>query len=84
VTLEGPETAVRRAVESRLRPALRPAVEVSAPVLLAGTGGSPTWRVLLRSRDRSAVARAGTLAARLVAETRGDLRARVDVDPEEV
>jgi primosomal protein N' (replication factor Y) (superfamily II helicase) len=84
VTLEGPETALRRAVESRLRPALGPAVEVSDPVLLAGTGGSPTWRVLLRSRDRSAVARAGTLAARLAAETRGDLRARVDVDPEEV
>jgi primosomal protein N' (replication factor Y) len=84
VTLEGPEKAVRRAVESRLRPALGPAVEMSPPVLLAGAGGSPTWRVLLRSRERSAVARAGTLAARLAAEGSGGLRVRVDVDPEEV
>jgi hypothetical protein len=53
---------------------------MSAPVLLAGAGG---WRVLLRSGDRSAVARAATQAARLAAETHG-LKARVDVDPEEV
>ena len=84
VTLKGPEKVVRRAVESRLRPSLGPAVEMSAPVLLAGTGGPPTWRVLLRSRERSTVARAGTLAARLAAESSGDLRVRVDVDPEEV
>jgi primosomal protein N' (replication factor Y) len=84
VTLEGSEEAVRRAVESRLRPTLGPAVEMTAPVLLPGTGGVPTWRVLLRSRVRSAVARTGTLAARLAAEARGDLRVRVDVDPEEV
>jgi primosomal protein N' (replication factor Y) len=84
VTLEGSEKAVRRAVESRLRPALGAAVKLSDPVLLAGTGGAPTtWRVLLRSRERSAVARAGTLAARLGAKGRGDLRVRVDVDPEE-
>jgi primosomal protein N' (replication factor Y) len=81
VTLEGPEYAVRRAVESRLRPALEPGVEMSEPVLLAGY--PPAWRVLLRSGVRSSVARAGTLAARLAAQTRG-LRARVDVDPEEV
>ena len=84
VTLEGPEKAVRHAVESRLRQALEPAVEMSAPVLLAGTGGSPTWRVLLRSRELSAVARAGTLAARLALESRAGMRVRVDVDPEEV
>ncbi len=83
LTLEGPEDAVRRAVESRLRPALEPGIEMSAPALLAGAGGSPTWRVLLRSGERPAVARAGTLAARLAAETHG-LKARVDVDPEEV
>jgi primosomal protein N' (replication factor Y) len=83
LTLEGPEDTVRRAVESRLRPALEPGVEMSAPVLLAGAGGSPAWRVLLRSGVRSAVARAATLAARLAAETHG-LKARVDVDPEEV
>ena len=83
LTLEGSEGAVRRAVESRPRTALEPEVVISAPVLLAGAGGSPTWRVLLRSRERSAVARAGTLAARLAAKTYG-LKARVDVDPEEV
>jgi primosomal protein N' (replication factor Y) (superfamily II helicase) len=83
LTLEGPEDTVRRAVESRLRPALEPGIQMSAPVLFAGAGGPPTWRVLLRSGDRSSVARAGTLAARLAAETRG-LKARVDVDPEEV
>jgi hypothetical protein len=82
LTLEGPADTVRHAVESRLRPALEPGVvEMSAPVLLAG--GSPAWRVLLRSAARPAVARAATLAARLAAETHG-LKARVDVDPEEV
>jgi primosomal protein N' (replication factor Y) (superfamily II helicase) len=81
--LEGPEDTVRGAVESRLRPDLEPGVEMSAPVLLATAGGPPAWRVLLRSADRAAVARAATLAARLAAETRG-LKARVDVDPEEV
>jgi primosomal protein N' (replication factor Y) len=84
LTLVGPADTVRRAVESRLQPALEPsAVEMSAPVLLAGAGGSPAWRVLLRSTERPAVARAATLAARLAAETHG-LKARVDVDPEEV
>jgi primosomal protein N' (replication factor Y) len=83
LTLEGPEDAVRRAVESRLRPDLEPGVEMSAPVLRATAGGPPAWRVLLRSADGAAVARAATLAARLAAETHG-LKARVDVDPEEV
>jgi primosomal protein N' (replication factor Y) (superfamily II helicase) len=83
VTLEGPREVVRRAVESRLRPALETGVEMSGPVPLARSSGAPRWRVLLRSGDRSVVARAATLAARLSAETPG-LRARVDVDPEEV
>jgi primosomal protein N' (replication factor Y) (superfamily II helicase) len=84
VTLEGSEDAVRSAVESRLRPALEPGVEMSALVLLADSGESPTWRVLLRSRERPAVARAAALAARLAAQTHGGLKARVEVDPEEV
>jgi primosomal protein N' (replication factor Y) len=84
VTLEGSEDVVRSAVESRLRQALEAGVALSAPVLLAGTGGSPTWRVLLRSRERPAVARAATLAARLAAQTHGGLKMRVEVDPEEV
>ena len=82
VTLEGPEETIRRAVESRLRPALEPAVEISGPVPLTHTGEPPRWRVLLRSEDQPVVARAATLAARLTG-TRG-LRVRVDVDPEEV
>jgi primosomal protein N' (replication factor Y) (superfamily II helicase) len=84
LTLEGPEDTVQRAVELWLRPALGPEVEMSPLVLRAGAGELPTtWRVLLRSGERSAVARAGTLAARLAAETHG-LKAHVDVDPEEV
>ena len=83
VILEGSGETVRRAVESRLRPALEPAVEMSGPVPLTHAAGPPRWRVLLRSGDRPVVARAANLAARLSAEARG-LRVRVDVDPEEV
>jgi primosomal protein N' (replication factor Y) (superfamily II helicase) len=83
LTLEGPGDAVRRTVELRLRPALEPEVEMSAPVLLAGAGEATSWRVLLRSPERSVVARAGALATRLTAQVRG-LKARVEVDPEEV
>ena len=83
LTFEGREAAVRRAVESGLRPSLEPGVEMSALVPLGRTGGTPAWRVLIRSRERPAVARAATAAAKLAAETRG-LRARVEIDPEEV
>jgi len=83
VILEGSGETVRRAVESQLRPALEPAVEMSGPVPLTHAAGPPRWRVLLRSGDRPVVARAANLAARLSAEARG-LRVRVDVDPAEV
>ena len=83
VILEGSWETARRAVESRLRPALEPVVEMSGPVPLTHAAGPPRWRLLLRSGDRPVVARAATLAARLSAEARG-LRVRVDVDPEEV
>jgi primosomal protein N' (replication factor Y) len=83
LTFTGPEAAVQGAVELRLRPVLEQGVEMSALVPLARGGGSPIWRVLLRSPDRSVVARAGTLAARLAAKSHG-LQVRVDVDPEEV
>ena len=85
VTFEGPEEAIRYAVESRLRPALA-GVEASEAVPLARSGRPLAWRVLLRSEDRAAVARASALAARLAAQHRGPagLKARVDVDPEEV
>ncbi|CAN5832711.1 primosomal protein N' [soil metagenome] len=83
LTFEGPEAEVTGAVESRLRPALWAGVEMSPPVPLRRPGVSTAWRVLLRSRGRSDVARAATLAARVVARTHG-LTVRVEVDPEEV
>jgi primosomal protein N' (replication factor Y) len=82
LTFEGSETALFGAVESRLRPALEAGVEMSGPVLLWRTGERTAWRVLLRARRRSVVARAATLAARIAARTRG-LDVRVEVDPEE-
>lgn len=87
VTFEGSEKAVRRAVESRIRPALESGVELFDPVPLAassGNGGRPLWRVLLRSPRRAVVAEAAALVARLVAGTRGGLKARINMDPEEV
>jgi primosomal protein N' (replication factor Y) (superfamily II helicase) len=83
LTFEGSEAALFGAVESRLRPALEAGVEMSGPVLLGRTGERSAWRVLLRARRRSVVARAATLAARIAARTRG-LEVRVEVDPEEV
>jgi primosomal protein N' (replication factor Y) len=83
LTFEGTATALLGAVESHLRPALENGVEMSGPVLLRRNGDTAAWRVLLRARRRSAVARAATLAARISARTRG-LEVRVDVDPEEV
>jgi primosomal protein N' (replication factor Y) len=87
VTFEGSEEAVRRAVESRIRPALESRVELLDPVPLAassGNGGRPLWRVLLRSPRRAVVAEGAALVARLAAETRGGLKARINMDPEEV
>jgi primosomal protein N' (replication factor Y) len=90
ITFEGSEEAVRRAVESRLRPALGSEVELLDPVPLAAPfprgGERSAWRVLLRSRKRAAVAEAAALAARLAAETRGwgRLKAHINMDPEEV
>jgi primosomal protein N' (replication factor Y) len=83
LTFEGSESALSGAVESGLRPALEPEVEMWGPVLLRRTGDTAAWRVLLRARRRSAVARAAALAARISARTHG-LEVRVDVDPEEV
>ena len=83
VVLSGRRETVFGAVESRLRAGSGPGVEVSDPVPVARSGGTPSWKVLLRSRDRRAVARAAGRAARLAAGTRG-LEARIVVDPEEV
>ena len=81
LTFDGSESAVLGAVESRLRPALGPEVEMSSPVPLGRTGGRSAWRVLLRSRRRPAVARAAAEVARAAARTHG-LTVRVELDQE--
>jgi primosomal protein N' (replication factor Y) (superfamily II helicase) len=83
VVLSGPRGTVFGAVESRLRAGLGAEVQASEPVPVAASGGRPSWKVLLRSRDRRAVALVAGQAARLAAETRG-LEARILVNPEEV
>jgi primosomal protein N' (replication factor Y) len=88
VVFEGTEEAVRRAVESRLRPALRASgVEMLDPTPFS-EGERSVWRVLLRSRKRAELAKAATLVARLAAEARNrsneGLRVRINMDPEEV
>lgn len=82
-SLDGPEEKVLFAVESRLRPAVEAGVEVSDPVGVSRAGRPPLWRVLIRARRLESVARAAALVARISAGTHG-LRARVEVDPEEV
>ena len=86
VVFEGAEKTVRRAVESRLRPALGCGVEMLDPVPVVGNGGRSAWRVLLRSRQRVALAKAAALIGRLAAENRnrGELKARINMDPKEV
>jgi primosomal protein N' (replication factor Y) (superfamily II helicase) len=81
LTFGGTESAVLGAVESRLRPALGPEVEMSSPVSLGRVGGRSAWRVLLRSRCRPAVARAAAKVARAAARTYG-LTVRVELDQE--
>jgi primosomal protein N' (replication factor Y) len=83
VVLSGSRGAVFAAVESRLRAGLGTGVQVSEPVPVAASGGLPSWKILLRSRDRRSVARAAGRAARMAAGMRG-LEARILVDPEEV
>lgn len=87
VTFVGSEEVVRSAVESKLRPALGSGVELLDPVPSSGEEEAPTWRALLRSRKRIAVADAAALVARLAAESRGSRRgkltARINMNPEE-
>ena len=86
VVFEGSEEAMRRAVESRLRPALNDRVKMLDPAPFPGADGRPVWRVLLRSHRRTALAETTALVARLGAESRNrdGLRARINMDPEEV
>ena len=88
VLFEGTEEAVRRAIESRLRPSLRGSRVEMLDAAPFSEGGRTVWRVLLRSRGRAALVKAATLVARLAAEARGRgrsrLKARINMDPEEV
>ena len=83
LTFDGIQDAVRRAIESRLRPELDPEVSVSDLVPVVGSGESPAWKVLLRSRDREPAFRSGVLAIRAAQGDRR-LKVRVEIDPEEV
>lgn len=85
LVIRGKEEAVLRAVKSRLLPVLElDDIEVSEPVPVAGSRATE-WRVLLRSRRREVVARAGNVAARRLSKRRGaELTVKVEVDPEEV
>ena len=83
ITFEGSGKLVRGAVESRLRPAVEPAVAMADPTPVAGIGGSQSWRVLLRSIEREAASRAGSLAVHMAQSTCG-LKAHIEIDPEEV
>lgn len=85
VTLAGPEEEARRAVKSGSRPASADGVDVTGPVAVSGgPAGGIAWRFLLRGRRREAVAEAASRVARAAAARRGGIRARVEVDPEEV
>ncbi|PLS83990.1 MAG: hypothetical protein CYG60_20240 [Actinobacteria bacterium] len=87
VSLSGPEGEVRRAVESKLRPAIGPGVTMTDPMPLLASGpdgGRTVWRLLLRGHARADVASAAAVVARAAAGTGGKLRARIEMDPEEV
>ncbi|MDQ3912153.1 MAG: hypothetical protein M3305_10370, partial [Actinomycetota bacterium] len=83
---EGPEEVVRRAIELRLRPALKDGIRVLDPVPYSRSEGQPVWRVLLRSPQRDALAESAAFVARLAAEDRGrnGLKVHINMDPEEV
>jgi primosomal protein N' (replication factor Y) len=85
VTLAGSEDEVQLAVESGVRPAPGTGVEMTGPAAVsAEPAGETVWRLLLRGRRREAVAEAAARVARMAATRRGRLRARIEVDPEEV
>lgn len=85
VALAGPEEEVRRAVESGVRPAPGAGVEMTGPAVApTGPAGENVWRLLLRGRRREEVAEAAARVARVAGARRGKIRARIEVDPEEV
>lgn len=82
--LRGSEGVVQRAVESMVRPAMDWEVEISTLVPLDRSGTKPSWQILLKSKERPAVARAAGLAARTIARGNSKLKVEVEIDPEEV
>ena len=85
ITLAGSEDEVRLAVKSGVRLAPGTGVEMTGPAAVpAGPAGETVWRLLLCGRRRRAVAEAASRFARMAATRRGRLRARIEVDPEEV
>ncbi|MGF1471892.1 MAG: hypothetical protein ACFB50_09160 [Rubrobacteraceae bacterium] len=86
VELEGAEENARRAVELQVRPSLEPGVSMSELVPAAWPEKRPTWRVLLRATDPGSIARSAARALRGATTTRNarGLKARVEIDPEEV
>ena len=84
IKLQGDGESARLAVESKLRPALDERVEMSSLVPLVGSAAQPSWQVILKGRERQAVAQAAGLAARTIARGNSKLKVQVEVDPEEV
>ena len=83
LTFDGAQDAVRRAVESRIRPELEPEVAVSDPVPVTGNGEASAWKVLLRATSREAVSRSRAIAVRLAKSNQGP-KVRIEINPEEV
>lgn len=94
LTLAGGEPAVRRAVESIVRPR-ETGVEALEPVPLANGSRADAWRVVLRARRRSELAQAVSAAAEIPFDgsARGApnrsgqgeaRRIQIELDPEEV
>lgn len=94
LTLNGPEAAVRRAIESIMQPR-KARVEALALVPLVNESLADTWRVVLRSRKRPALAEAISAAAEIppisAARRSGNgwngeevRRIQIELDPEEV
>lgn len=90
LTLGGEESAVRRAVESIVRPR-QPRVEALDPVPLANGLQADTWRVVLRARRRPDLAEAASAAAEIpsTGSRRGPSggearRIKIELDPKEV
>lgn len=79
LTLTGTETGVHSAVESAIDAGQDPVVEVLGPLPVEARD----WRVVLRSRDRMALAEVASRVARAVSVVHG-MKMRIDLDPEEV